>query len=314
MTPPSRLSFFLHIFSLCFLTCTTNTLDAKEIVLKLAGKNLFGTLEEVDNKENLIIIHPGSGPSDRNSNQAGLQNNCLKMVAEGLKEKNIASLRIDKRGVGKSILAYDKNNYTLQLLAKDLAAWGKHAKTLGYKKVYLLGHSEGALISILAMNEFAADGLISIAGTGRPFETILREQLKKNLKPDTFQAADTILQSLEQKEIVKNVPKDLLSLFHPLTQPYLISSIGIDPAEALKKLDCPILIIQGTTDIQVTEVDSTRLNKAKPNSKLVVIKGMNHVLKTAPLQRDANLLTYNLPKLPLHPKLTPAITIFILNE
>jgi len=295
MTPPSRLSFFLHIFSLCFLTCTTNTLDAKEIVLKLAGKNLFGTLEEVDNKENLIIIHPGSGPSDRNSNQAGLQNNCLKMVAEGLKEKNIASLRIDKRGVGKSILAYDKNNYTLQLLAKDLAAWGKHAKTLGYKKVYLLGHSEGALISILAMNEFAAE-------------------LKKNLKPDTFQAADTILQSLEQKEIVKNVPKDLLSLFHPLTQPYLISSIGIDPAEALKKLDCPILIIQGTTDIQVTEVDSTRLNKAKPNSKLVVIKGMNHVLKTAPLQRDANLLTYNLPKLPLHPKLTPAITIFILNE
>jgi hypothetical protein len=71
-----------------------------------------------------------------------------------------------------------------------------------------------------------------------------------------------------------------------------------------------VLVVQGTTDIQVTAVDAERLAKGSPRATLEMIDGMNHVLKEV---REASQQTasYSDPALPLHPRLIESVTTFI---
>jgi len=87
-----------------------------------------------------------------------------------------------------------------------------------------------------------------------------------------------------------------------------------DPAAELKKLSIPVLIIQGTTDIQVSVEDAKLLSAAKPDAKLLIIDGMNHILRTAPADREANLATYNNAELPLADGFVKGIADFILKQ
>jgi hypothetical protein len=91
---------------------------------------------------------------------------------------------------------------------------------------------------------------------------------------------------------------------------YLMSWCRFDPQKEIKQLKIPILIVQGTTDLQVTMVDAEKLKKGK-SSVLTVIRGMNHVLKDAPDDKEKNLATYNQPNLPLKPELVTAVVDFI---
>jgi len=102
-------------------------------------------------------------------------------------------------------------------------------------------------------------------------------------------------------------------LFRPSIQPYMISWLKYDPAVELKKLKIPVLIIQGTTDIQVSVVDAKLLSAAKPDAKLLLIDKMNHILRTVDGDRDANLATYNNASLPLADGFVKEIADFILK-
>lgn len=87
--------------------------------------------------------------------------------------------------------------------------------------------------------------------------------------------------------------------------------MSYDPVEEIKKLKTKILIIQGTTDIQVEEKDAETLHEAAPKSQLIIIDGMNHILKTAPVERNANMATYTNPELEVVDELIDVITEFI---
>jgi len=73
----------------------------------------------------------------------------------------------------------------------------------------------------------------------------------------------------------------------------------------------PVLLIQGTTDLEVSADNGLKLNKAKANAILKVIRGMNYVLKDAPADKDANLATYKNPDLPLNKEMVQDIVDFI---
>lgn len=73
----------------------------------------------------------------------------------------------------------------------------------------------------------------------------------------------------------------------------------------------PVLIVQGTTDLQVTADNATLLASAQPGAKLVMIDGMNHALRKAPADRAANFATYRNPRLPLAKELVPALSAFV---
>ena len=101
-------------------------------------------------------------------------------------------------------------------------------------------------------------------------------------------------------------PPDSALTWENFGQPYMISWLPIDPAQEFGRLTVPVLVVQGTTDVQVTVGDAERLAKGHPRVTLETIDGMNHVLKEV---REASQQTasYSDPTLPLHPRLIESI-------
>ena len=254
----------------------------------------------------VALIIAGSGPTDRNGNNAQMKNNSLQMLAHELAAQGIASLRYDKRGVGNSASAMiSEDQLRFENYVEDAKAWAAQLKTDSrFRELIIIGHSEGSLLGMLACEQ--ADVFVSLAGAGRPIDVILKEQLAAQLsgKKKLLRAVDEGLSKLKKGELVEDAPLELFSLFRPSIQPYLISWMKYDPAVEIWKLKIPIVIIQGSTDLQVKEEDAVILFKAHPlNSRLIIIENMNHVLKIAPLDRAKNTETYSNSELPLAPEL-----------
>jgi uncharacterized protein len=73
----------------------------------------------------------------------------------------------------------------------------------------------------------------------------------------------------------------------------------------------PVMIVQGSTDIQVAIVDAERLKEARPDAIYLLVEGMNHVMRDAPADRMANIAVYSQPDKPLSSELLPALAKFI---
>ena len=250
----------------------------------------------------VALIIAGSGPTDRNGNNAQMKNNSLQMLAHELAAQGIASLRYDKRGIGKSASAMiSEELLRFENYVEDAKDWATQLKTdTRFNKLIIIGHSEGSLIGMLAAEK--ADAFVSLAGAGRPIDVILKEQLTEQLsgQKKLLRAANEGLSKLKEGKLVEDAPVELFGLFRPSVQPYITSWMKYDPAVEIAKLEIPIVIIQGSTDLQVKEEDARTLFMAHPlNSRLVIIEDMNHVLKIAPADRLKNIETYSKPELPL---------------
>jgi uncharacterized protein len=263
----------------------------------------------------VVVMLGGSGPTDRDGNQPGVKNDSLKMVGHGLAERGIAALRYDRRGIGQSRKAcLNEEDLRFDLLADDAAAWViLLRKDQRFGKVGIVGHSEGSLVGMLAANRANADAFVSLAGTGRDAPSGLRSQLARNLPPaykELKEKSDQIIAELAAGRTVAEIPKLLESLFRPSVQPYLISYFKYDPAREIVALRVPVLIVQGTTDLQVLLEDAKLLATAKKDARWLEIKEMNHVLKHA-ATLDEQVATYSDPKAPLAPGLVEGIANFL---
>ncbi len=254
----------------------------------------------------VVIIHAGSGPTNRDGNGPLVSTDNLKMLGRALAFEGIAVLRIDKRGVGSSLFAVAREEeLRLDTYSDDVLAWVKLLrKDKRFTKLGYIGHSEGALIGLVAAKEAKFDAFVSLCGPGRPLQDILREQLKKNLPEKLYTTSDGIITELAAGRAAKDVPKDLEVLFRPSVQPFLISAFKHDPAKLIAGIDCPVLVVSGSTDIQVSAEDAKRLGEGNSKAKVVTINGMNHVLKAVEgTNKLVQLPSYADPSLPLHPKL-----------
>lgn len=253
----------------------------------------------------VALIIAGSGPTDRNGNNAQMKNNSLQMLAHELAAQGIASLRYDKRGIGKSASAMiSEEQMRFENYVEDANAWASELKAdPRFNRLIIVGHSEGSLIGMLASEK--ADVFVSLAGAGRPIDVILKEQLAVQLegKKKLLRAANEGLSKLKEGKLVEDAPVELFGLFRPSVQPYMISWMKYDPAVEISNLKIPIVIVQGSTDLQVKEEDAELLHAASIGSRYILIEGMNHILKIAPLDREKNIETYSNPELPLAPEL-----------
>ena len=305
------LAFALGISFYLPLLCS-----AEEVSVTIEGKSLKGSLDTVaGNNTTVAFILSGSGPTDRDGNSAGVpgKNDSLKSLSAYLNKKGFSTLRVDKRGIAASKLAeISEKNLRFSTYIDDTVHWIKFLEQKNYQKIILIGHSEGALVATMAAAKHSkVTKLITLAGAGLPAPVILRKQLKPKLPPVIYQLADKIITSLTNGEEVQDLPKSLQALFRPSVQPYLISWFRIDPAVEIAKLKIPTLIIQGTTDLQVSPDSAKLLHKSSPQSQLKIIKGMNHVLKDAKGDINAQLPSYLNPDLPLHPDLGAAVMTFL---
>jgi pimeloyl-ACP methyl ester carboxylesterase len=287
-----------------------------EDTLKTPTGNIYGTLcmpVNANGKIPVALFIAGSGPTDRdcNSPTLGLKTDAFKQLAHKLSEQGIATLRYDKRGIGESKAAM-KSEITLRFdnYVDDAIAWVESLKSdPRFSGVYIVGHSEGSLIGMVAAEHNVA-GYVSLAGVGETADKAIKRQLS-NLPAGLKDTAYAIIDSLAAGKTVLKFPISLYTLFRPTVQPYEISWFKFDPQVLIKRLAIPILIIQGTTDIQVGVDDALRLKQANPSATLDTITGMNHVLKMAPIERQANMATYNNPALPINDKLVKDIEDFI---
>ena len=263
----------------------------------------------------VALLIAGSGPTNRDGNTIVLPgaNNSLKLLAEGLARQGIASVRYDKRGVGESAAAAPgEGDLRFGTYVDDAAAWIRQLRQdRRFSTVAVVGHSEGSLIGMLATRQAGAHAFISVAGIARPASLILRDQLRPQLPPGLWKESERILASLEAGRTADSVPPMLFALYRPSIQPYLISWIRYNPAQEITKLSVPVLIVQGTTDIQVTTGEAQALKQARPSAELLIVEGVNHVLKAVEADRSKQMASYTDPALPIAPELVERVSTFI---
>jgi len=293
--------------------------DPEKIIETEVEGGMMQALEEIpetDGPHPVAILIAGSGPTDKDGNSLTLtgKNNSLKMLAEELKAEGIAVIRYDKRGVGdNAALAKNESELRFDDYAEDAAAWIRFAKEdERFSDVAVIGHSEGALVGLVAANQQGVDSYVSLTGVGRTADELLREQLS-TLPAAQQEEADAILEQLAQGETVDDVSPELQRIFRPSVQPYLQSWMAYDPIAQVEKLDAEALFVGGTRDLQVPVQDAELLHEAKSGSELLIVDGMNHVLKSVPDDQQANMAAYSDPELPLADGLVDRIAEFLKN-
>ncbi|MEZ4793194.1 MAG: alpha/beta hydrolase [Gelidibacter sp.] len=283
------ISLFL-VFSSFMSIAQEKTYTETEIPV---SKFIDGTLMAPnDGSTTLAILIAGSGPTDRDGNQNFLKTNNLKKLAVGLTNNGIATFRYDKRIVKQIRRGNIDPNIKFDDFVKDaedVIDYFKKQNT--YKKIYVIGHSQGSLIGLLAAKD-RADGFISLSGAGQSIDNVIIEQVNKTA-PMFTEDSKRVFGILREGKTTTDYPAALASIFDVSIQPFMSSWMKYNPTDEIKKLDIPVLVINGTKDLQVSVEEAKLLNDAAKNSELKLIDKMNHVLFIIEGDDQENAKSYN---------------------
>jgi alpha-beta hydrolase superfamily lysophospholipase len=316
MRPPCRVHVIISaVFLAVFVTQAWGI--EQRVQLRTTTGTLHGTLDLPVGTFPcpVMVIIAGSGPTDRDGNQPLMKNDSLKLLGQALAVRGIAVLRYDKRGVAESTAAAAREeDLRFETYVGDVVQWVTWLRRdPRFMRVGLIGHSEGSLIGMLAAKQAKVDAFVSLAGSGRAAPALIREQLDAKLATSLKAQNSQILDELVAGRTVMEIPEELTALYRPSVQPYLISWFKYDPVREIAALEVPVLIVQGTTDLQISIEDAKRLAAAKKNAKLRLIDGMNHVLKHATLPAEQQA-AYTDPSLPIKAQAVEEITAFLTTE
>ncbi len=306
------------IFNITFILTSIITLaqDYGENTELRINSNVYGTLLTPDKPTStLAIIIPGSGPTDRNGNQQMARNNSLKLLAEELAQQGIASYRYDKR-----VLTLLKQNalreekLSFEMFIEDAVSAIHYFKDEGrFNDIYVIGHSQGSLVGMVAAQKAPIAGFVSLSGAGQSIDNTIINQIALQM-PDLEKQAVMAFKTLKEEGMVKDFSPALNSILRSSVQPFMSSWMQYDPQLEIAKLEeQKVLIVTGANDIQVSLEEAQLLQQGNPNAKLIVIEGMNHVLRIIEGGDLENTKSYNQPNLPLAPEVVTAIAQFILN-
>ena len=261
-------------------------------------------------KPALAIIIAGSGPTDRNGNQNFLKSNNLKKLAEALSNHGIATFRYDKRIV-KQIKNgnMDKNIMFDDFVSDAISVIDYFKNSNTYSKIYVIGHSQGSLVGMLAAKD-RVDGFISLSGAGRSIDQVIIEQIGKTAAMYT-ENTKRVFDIMRSGKITTDYPPALSSIFNIEIQPFMINWMQYNPQDIIKKLNMPILIINGTKDLQVSVEEAKLLKEASHNAELKIIDKMNNVLFIIEGDDLENAKSYNESARKLSDEMITAIVDFI---
>lgn len=295
--------FFLLFAQVIF----SQSFDKTEIQI---NKLLTGDLYHPKHVKNpqLAIIVAGSGMTDRNCNAPGLKTDAYKLLAEALADE-YAVFTYDKRAivlvksgeVKDVILTFDD-------FVRDLEDVVSYFRQRNYQHITLIGHSEGALLSILAAQK-DADALVSLTGAGRPIDEILYDQLMIQLSQLENEILN-ILGSLKNQTAIEVKNPFLAGVFGKHNQPFLMNWMQYDPQKELNKVKVPTLIIGAGKDIQVSESEATLLSFSNDDALVEILPNMTHVLKNITNDND-QMKTYNDPTWPIADDLVIRLKTFL---
>lgn len=315
-----RVLLFVLVSNIAISASGQMLLTEESITLKTNVGDIYGSLK-VPNKNEavpLAILVAGSGPTDRVGNQPNMKSNSYQMLTDALFYKDIATLSYDKRQIAASKVNQKEEDVRFEDYVNDLKAWVELlSKDKRFSEIVLIGHSEGSLLGMIAANENTlVSKYISIAGAGELASEILKIQLSKQLigQPEMIKTLIfSYIDKLEKGEMILDVPVYLNNLFRPSVQPYMISWFKYNPQTEIAKLSIPILILQGTKDIQVDINQAELLYSANSKAKKVIVDNMDHVMKISESTDLSEQIkqSYNDPNKPISRVLIDAIVSFI---
>lgn len=303
----------------------TVSAQQREVVVECEWGSISATIDMPEEGGNTaVLIVAGSGPTDRNGNSgAGLNTYSYKMLGETLAHSGYAVMRYDKRGIGGSpIPAEDIPSLVFEDYIDDARACAKFLRAEGFERVIVAGHSEGGLIALQLAAEEACclDGVVLLCAPGYNMAEILNFQLSQQLVPaymGLMVKSTAIINSLKAGRMVaqEDIPAELIGLFHPTVQPFIISNMRYEPTELAAKCRVPMLIVSGGRDIQVSVSNGERLHGANPAAEHRMFENMTHVLKDADTSdRMMQIMSiYTNANLAITEALAPAIVEFINN-
>ena len=308
----------IHIYILItclgiFASNAQNDILEKQVLFTNGSIELPGTLVYHDQpSQPLIVFVHGSGNIDRNGNQQGIKSNAnyIKQLSDSLTQRGLAFFRYDKRTSNVKNIAKIMNELSFKAFSEDVKiVVDSLKKDKRFSSIHLVGHSQGSLVAMMAIDE-DIDSYISIAGVASSIDKTIVEQVRKQNGDSLSNIVVSHFKELRETDSIANVNPLLMSLFNKPTQPFLKEWMSYEPAEEIKNIDIPMLIINGDKDIQVAVEDAEALHKANPKSELVILKNMNHVLKTIENDGD-NMSSYATPDFPLSIELVEVIADFI---
>ena len=229
-----------------------------------AGATLAGTLTvPKGGAKRVMIMVTGSGPENRDEEVA--YHKPFAVIADRLARAGIATLRYDDRGVGQSVGGETKHT-TSEDVAEDAIAgieWLRAQKR--FKKVGLLGHSEGGLIAFMLAAQKKVDFIVSLAGPAVRGDSIMLYQARTSGNP--FTKNITV-------ENLRNMMK---------TNTWVSYFMDYDPTDNITNTKCPVLALNGSKDCQVpADMNIPVLRRLLAKNKKAVVKeyeGLNHMFQ-----------------------------------
>lgn len=232
-----------------------------------------------------VVLAHGSGPQDRDETIG--PNKLFKDIALGLASRGIAVLRYEKR-----TKYYGKKSLTEGFTVDDETVEDAiSAIELLYQrddidkdKIFLLGHSLGGMLAPrIAERTDKLSGIIILAGAINDLLEIMIKQSRylASLDGNITEEEKRQIEDIErQVSLIKSsqIGKDELILGAPGS--YWLDLISYRPLEILKKIDIPVLVLQGDRDFQVTTEDFSSWKeelKGKHQISFRLYKGLNHL-------------------------------------
>ena len=178
-----------------------------------------------------------------------------------------------------------------------------------YKKIVVIGHGQGSLVGMIASKD-KVDQFISLAGSGKSIDNVIIDQITQ-MDPTLAKDTKDSFELLKQGKTVKDYPQPLSGIFSPDLQAFMRSWMAYNPEEVIKDLNMPILIINGTKDLQVPVSEAELLESKSSNAELKLIDNMNHVLFIIKGKDLENSKSYNESFRPISNELITEIVQFI---
>ncbi len=270
--------------------------QTQEVSFKNGDAVLKGTLVLPENhtqKTPVVLMVTGSGLQNRD--EEIFEHKPFAVIADALARQGIATLRYDDRGFGES--TGDLVNVTTEDLKNDALAGVKLLRKQ-FRKVGVLGHSEGGTIGLMLASEGKVDFVVSLAGGAISFEKTLLEQNRWTLQQagyskDVTDRYCTALKALFNELKVGGNPEPANhNLPSPLEQnlkmvqaqsstPYMRYFLGLDLTDSLGKITCPVLALNGTKDRQVNCEENLNAlrNRIAGQKDIKALDGLNHMFQ-----------------------------------
>lgn len=289
---------------------------------KAEGVKLAGTLTmpKGEGPFPAVILISGSGPQNRDEELMG--HKPFLVISDHFTRAGMAVLRFDDRGIGSSSGNFGAANSAD--FATDVQAGIDFLQTrsdIQPDKIGLVGHSEGGLIApMVAAENPEVAFIVMMAGPGVPGTEILLLQQELLARAEggskeeiarTNKISKKIFSELRKTNDIEKTKKELITFVKEelnkipekekeklgdidklarqqvgmLSSPWFRYFLDYDPQETLKKVNCPVLAINGAKDLQVDAEQNIPLIakalKAGGNREVTtkVFPGLNHLFQ-----------------------------------